>query len=359
MDESEPKKEKCNGQNRRFDPELLKKGLRCDLDQYEMLKHCFDNRNMTEWNKWRLSNPGEDIFLEGANLNTFYLQGANLLKSNLKSAGLLGANLQGAGLLEANLQDANLVGAQLRGIILWGVNLQGVNFLGAKLQGAQLNVAKLQNANLSRAQLQGVDLTGAKIQGADFSHAIVDGGTLIWEPEVNRYRKGKSFTDFSGVGLDEVRIDPATKQLLEYNIRRKNWGGWYKEGPWWKRILKSLFVWPFWLISDYGLKTWRIIITFLVLAFLFALIYWLCPSCVMVNNIVGDIRGFWHALYFSVVTMTTLGFGDIAANPDSWGGQTLLMIQVILGYVLLGALVTRFAVLFTAGGPAGKFAKEN
>ena len=71
-----------------------------------------------------------------------------------------------------------------------------------------------------------------------------------------------------------------------------------------------------------------------------------------------DIREFWRALYFSVVTMTTLGFGDIAANPDSWAGQTLLMLQVILGYVLLGALVTRFAVLFTAGGPAGRFAGE-
>ena len=70
------------------------------------------------------------------------------------------------------------------------------------------------------------------------------------------------------------------------------------------------------------------------------------------------IREFWRALYFSVVTMTTLGFGDIAANPDSWAGQTLLMLQVILGYVLLGALVTRFAVLFTAGGPAGRFADE-
>ena len=78
----------------------------------------------------------------------------------------------------------------------------------------------------------------------------------------------------------------------------------------------------------------------------------------MVYHNVGDIRGFWHALYFSVVTMTTLGFGDIAANPDSWADQTLLMVQVILGYVLLGALVTRFAVLFTAGGPAGKFADE-
>ena len=56
--------------------------------------------------------------------------------------------------------------------------------------------------------------------------------------------------------------------------------------------------------------------------------------------------------------MTTLGFGDIAANPDSWQGQVLLMVQVIFGYVLLGALVTRFAVLFTSGGPAGNFAEE-
>jgi hypothetical protein len=29
-----------------------------------------------------------------------------------------------------------------------------------------------------------------------------------------------------------------------------------------------------------------------------------------------------------------------------------------LSIVILGALVTRFAVLFTAGGPAGKFADE-
>ena len=39
-------------------------------------------------------------------------------------------------------------------------------------------------------------------------------------------------------------------------------------------------------------------------------------------------------------------------------GHILLTFQVILGYVLLGALVTRFAVLFTAGGPAGKFEDE-
>ncbi len=46
------------------------------------------------------------------------------------------------------------------------------------------------------------------------------------------------------------------------------------------------------------------------------------------------------------------------ANAQSIWGHVLLTVQVIFGYVLLGALVTRFAVLFTAGGPAGKFSDE-
>jgi hypothetical protein len=110
------------------------------------------------------------------------------------------------------------------------------------------------------------------------------------------------------------------------------------------------------LASDYGNATWRIAFSFVLLALAFAVVYWLWPNAVIVCGNVGDIRGFLHAFYFSVVTMTTLGFGDIAANPDSWRGQVLLMIQVILGYVLLGALVTRFSVLFVAGGPAARFA---
>jgi len=65
-----------------------------------------------------------------------------------------------------------------------------------------------------------------------------------------------------------------------------------------------------------------------------------------------------RTLYFSIVTMTTLGFGDIYANAQSLWGHILLSVQVILGYVLLGALVTRFAVLFVASGPAGSFSKK-
>jgi predicted permease len=71
------------------------------------------------------------------------------------------------------------------------------------------------------------------------------------------------------------------------------------------------------------------------------------------NNITDFIR----ACYFSIVTMTTLGFGDMYANSASWLGHILLIGQVLIGYILLAALVTRFAVLFTTGGPAGEFSK--
>ena len=124
-----------------------------------------------------------------------------------------------------------------------------------------------------------------------------------------------------------------------------------------------------WAISDYGRSTSRIICTFLGLALAFANIYYhwgrLAPPGI-VENLFVDRNGvdiqWWlvplRTLYFSIVTQTTLGFGDMYANAHNIWGHILLSFQVILGYVLLGALVTRFAVLFTAGGPAGKFAEK-
>jgi hypothetical protein len=248
----------------------------------------------------------------------------------------------------------------------------------SNIKDGRFGSADLRNSNFMNAQLEGACFQSSDLRGAYFTHAIVDSSTLIWECLVNRFNKKEPFTEFTGVDLNNCRIDPKTKQLLEYNIRRINWDKWYigdkakkefrkietKKEKYiriWRVRLRLFATWPiraFWWISDYGISTKRIIFTFFGLALIFALLYRLFPGFVRVYGQVGDIRGFWHALYFSVVTMTTLGFGDIAANPDSWIGQTLLMVQVILGYVLLGALVTRFAVLFTAGGPAGKFADE-
>ena len=143
--------------------------------------------------------------------------------------------------------------------------------------------------------------------------------------------------------------------------------------------------WPvrwFWWVSDYGSSTGRIVGTFFTLALVFAAVYYASgfidyyflgtkdyPG--VVSNLFvlegkQEVVSCWlvpfRAAYFSIVTMTTLGFADMNASAYSFlrglFGHMLLAVQVILGYVLLGALVTRFAVLFTAGGPAGEFADE-
>jgi len=45
-------------------------------------------------------------------------------------------------------------------------------------------------------------------------------------------------------------------------------------------------------------------------------------------------------IYYSVVAFTTLGFGDIA--PVSPTGAIFVMIEVILGYIMLGGLISIF-----------------
>jgi len=49
--------------------------------------------------------------------------------------------------------------------------------------------------------------------------------------------------------------------------------------------------------------------------------------------------------------MTTLGFGDIHPESDSKWIQIAAIFQVLLSYVLLGAIITYLGILFANGGP--------
>ena len=139
-----------------------------------------------------------------------------------------------------------------------------------------------------------------------------------------------------------------------------NWRDWYA-----KHRFRQWPVKLFWSISNYGSSTLPVVAWFFVLALFFAALYYILSLVAppgVVSSLVEGKEGLvppwlvpFRAIYFSIVTMTTLGFGDMHANCRSLLGHLLLTIQVILGYVLLGALVTRLAVLFTADGPAGSY----
>jgi hypothetical protein len=347
-------------------------GLRFSQEQYNMLIRCSKKHDLKEWNEWRRNNL-EDILLEGADLNHEFLEHAQLCYYSAPKT--INVYLNGAKFFASGMRKANLSGAYLRNADFGFTDLRGASLLLAHLEGAQF--------------------MGTHLQSARLECAIVDEETFFYEDcEIDRN------SNFIGVGIDNARIYPSLKQLIEYNNRRLNWIKWYAHRSkipkvsifrtFLKKILqkekneeqdeilsKIMDTWRiiytspirlFWLMSDYGRSTWRIIISFFSLAFLFALVYYLCgfvcSKSIISNLLVGD-EGlvpsklvFIRSLYFSVVTMTTLGFGDMHANCQSPGGHILLMIQVMLGYIILAALVTRFAVLFTAGGPSAKFPKR-
>jgi len=325
-----------------------KRERRFSQEQYDMLKRCSEKKDITEWNKWREEHKGESVLLEGANF-----EGAQLT-----DADLTGAHLEEAILYKAHLEGADLRLALLKEATLWEARLKGAKLNYAHLERAKLDNGHLEKAVFEEAHLEGATFYKVNLKGANFKMAIVDGATLVWDCAVDRD------TDFHGVGLGGARIDPETKQLLEYNIRRMNWEDWYKTHSKLRRLVES-----FWWVSDYGRSTERIIFTFFGLAFIFANIYYhwgrLAPGG-LISNLFTDGQGatvqWWlaplRAFYFSIITMTPLGFSDMYAKAQSFFGHLLLTLQMLLGYVLLGALVTRFAVLFRAGGPSGKFAEE-
>jgi hypothetical protein len=265
------------------------------------------------------------------------------------------------------LNGARLQGANLQLCRLNKANLRGANLYGAELQRAMLNQADLRDANLAdanldRASLKEADLRGAQLKGTHLASAQL---RMSLADEVTLF-EGVKFddrTNFTGVALDTVRMPYEDRVRLEYNLRKPQWIQWCAERP-----VRGAAARLFWSISDYGRSTERILCCFLGLALMFAVIYLLPHLLGLETAFVSNLATFQdpsggdsplpvptmivRAACFSLVTMTTLGFGEVHAAADSIPGHLLVATQGILGYILMGALITRMAIMFQSRGVA-------
>jgi hypothetical protein len=267
----------------------------------------------------------------------------------------------------SNLNGAVFEYAHLNKAIFYRSHLNGTNFRRAHLDCVQFVQSSLDRANFTELHLNEVVFSNVYLNGADFSNVWINGDTTIIECSIDKK------TDFRNVGLDSIRIDAGIKESLKYNRRKKNWNDWILK-KWW--CLLRWPMWLFWQVSDYGSSMVRIGLVFLIFSMLFAGIYLYgvksgvpCEACNgeqigYVENLVVDFdklhndgldgKLWLRAFYFSIVTMTTLGFGDMCAHKCSVAGYWILIVQVILGYCLLGALITRLGIMFTADGPIAR-----
>jgi len=195
-------------------PNIQKQGpdkAQFNQEQYDLLLLCSKKQDMKEWNEWRNQNPKEKIFLEGANL-----KGANLEGAHLENAHLRGVHFEGADLIFIHLEGADLFIAKMQKVVSFRAHLEDALCNGAHLENAKFIGAFLNRASLINTNIKGTDFSGSILYDTKYEMSIVDNSTSLYHCKVNKN------TDFRGVSLDSLRIGSATKQHLEYVIRRKN-----------------------------------------------------------------------------------------------------------------------------------------
>jgi hypothetical protein len=204
---------------------------------------------------------------------------------------------------------------------LKGVDLKGANLRGANLRGVDLKRAVLTEADLTEADLTGANLQKADLRGASFEKAIVNGV---------KYSRP---TKCRGINVTQATGSPAfvrfakDQDFLE-ELRSTKWGN------------IKYHVWN--IIADCGRSMFRWMFLSSLLAFLFATKYILAygdnPKSFIFATQPESIITFF---YYSVVTFTTLGFGDVVPATESL--KIWVMIEVIVGYMMLGGLISIFA----------------
>ena len=248
----------------------------------------------------------------------------NLTRANLTGARCVGSDFSGSDLTEAQLREviaplANLSNLKAVDLDLSKADLQGANLSNSNLSETRFRAAHLERADLNHAILSDADLRGADLRAANLDNAMVDG------VRYDRAARFKGVRVHSSYGSSRFRRFAMDQDFIEE----------FKES--------NRFKYWLWLaLTDCGRSISRVVIWSAVITILFSGVYFLLGAdAFSVANQAGLGWSPYTTLYYSVVTFTTLGFGDI--TPNSPLAATLVMVEVIVGYVMLGTLISILA----------------
>jgi len=224
----------------------------------------------------------------------------------------------------ADLSNTDLSGRNLEKAYLFGAHLEGAEFFRTHLEGTNLSDTHLEGAILIEAHLEGAIL----IEGANLENANVTGVTYDGE---GLYRGIRVSTCYGSPIFKRFAQDQ--DWLEEYLLTRETR---------WQKILA--YLWK--ETCDYGQSFTKWAIVSLLLAVIFGSILYimgLWDSFHIQKPLpeYPDLWGLFTMLYYSVITFTTLGFGDV--TPKTLPAAAVVMAEVIFGYIMLGGLISIFA----------------
>lgn len=198
-------------------------------------------------------------------------------------------------------------------------------------------------------------------QPADFSNAVFESGGSFYKIAFGDRVKFEGVLFKGPVELEETTFWKPQDEALAHLLASKTWldAGesekgykyWYrykvanrKRKPLYLRSLELVFLD---LPSAYGTSWKRVLLTWCVIILVWGFMYWIArgltqaPICK--TRLHRDIRGFLACVYFSVVTFTTLGYGD--HRPTGFS-RVLASLQALLGAVLISLFVVVLARVY-------------
>ncbi|MCK5893859.1 MAG: pentapeptide repeat-containing protein [Endozoicomonadaceae bacterium] len=309
--------------------------------------HPHKDENLCFWHDPTADKSGDDIC---SRIENIAKSGRPLSGFQLKSA-----NLQNICLVSADrskgydLTDADLYHADLRDSHLFNINLQGASLLKADARRANLNCANMKNANL----------LGLRLDEAKIEH-------IKWGNVVRQAAEGKRLRNADAGREEEICWLNQEAEDVSRNIRRQcDMHGLQEESGdfFQKEMLYRRYQLPLYsrrrfvskmvdLLCGYGERPIRAMVFSAVMVAFCALLYSIIGvsaggEIIQVRwelDWMTNLGNLMKCLYFSIVTFTTLGYGDI--SPVGYG-RAVAALEAYLGTFVLALYVVIFVKKMT------------
>lgn len=264
--------------------------------------------------------------------------------------------LIGGEFTDVDLQDASFVRANLKETTFDSVNLSEADLSATDLEGAQLRDINLRKATLEGARIENIRFSNVKVDTRttfgetcvyeqDLADAAHTGEYLTLAQAATRtYQNIEQLYSENGLTADDRRFYRKRKDLQ----RRVAW----HTQDYVTALLAEGSRW----VTGYGISPWRVLGSALILIVVSAVLYPITGGITeTVSTVSGTQTETWrisdpvepflpHAttvlfksLYFSVVTFSTLGYGDI--SPVGSTARAIAGLEAFLGSLLMALLV--------------------
>ncbi|MER2491460.1 ion channel [Catenovulum sediminis] len=262
------------------DPTFDKKGM----ELTDKLERFASSGGITQGLQLKYANlEGINLVRKGSNLG-YDFSGSDLYRANLKNAHLFNIRLNGGSLMKADLTEANLHCAKLV-----DTNLLGIKLANTKIDNIQLG-NKLIQEKLAQEALQQDNLDAAQDNFEQAEEIYRD---------VRKASENQGLFDLTGYCIHK-----------ELTMRRMQMPKFSRD-----RVISKIVD----LFCGYGERPANVILFSMMLILTCAVCYFLLGvqfgeeriQLSSQQTISENISDFFSALYYSVVTFTTLGYGDI------------------------------------------------